>query len=106
MFAAMGPLLDVAGGGAHSPRQLAANTLFAGLIAVVYAYCAIRRVWLFPIAFVLQFAGSAALGRLFPESLGPLAGGALEQRLRFDAMATLGLMTLGGYGFFVMFIVS
>ena len=33
LFAAMGPLLDVANGGAHSPRQLAANTLFSGLVA-------------------------------------------------------------------------
>ena len=106
MFAAMGPLLDVADGGAHSPRQLAATTLFAGLVAVAYAYCAIRRMWLFPVALGLQFAGSAALGSLFPENPAALVGDALGQRLRLDALATLALMSLGGYGFFVMFIVT
>lgn len=106
MFAAIGPLLDVAAGGAHSPRQLVANTLFAGFVAVLYAYCAIRRVWLFPVAFVVQFAGNAALGSVFPEVPNALTGAALEQRLRLDAMATLALMTVGGYGFFVMFIVT
>ena len=106
MFAAMGPLLDVADGGAHSPRQLVAHTLFSGTLAVLYAYCATRRRWLFPIAFALQFAGSAALGSLLPETSGPLTGEALGQRLRFDALATLALVSLGGYGFFVLFIAT
>ena len=106
MFAAMGPLLDVADGGANSPRQLAATTFFAGLVAVAYAYCAIRRIWLFPVALGLQLAGNAALGSLFPENPAALVGDALEQRLRQDALATLALMSVGGYGFFVTFIVT
>src|SRR5687767_8347754 len=65
LFSSMGFLTDVMAGGTHPRALVAANVLFSGTIALVYAYSAMWNWKIFPIALALHLAYSALVRNVF-----------------------------------------
>lgn len=100
MFSGIGIISDLFDGGQRPVPILLANTLFAGLISVGYAYCATRNLKLFPAVILLH----VAVAVMAPDVSGMVtADSAMQNRLRWDGLALL-LSTMLGYIFFVIFI--
>src|SRR5476649_2655355 len=87
-FVPMGFLTDVSVLGVNAPVQLVTFAGFSGLMAVGY-FAGFRRYrWLLPLVIVLHLGSMTVFNGYFFAARAPLAGDALNARMRFDAYAT------------------
>lgn len=100
LFALLGLVIDILTGGRLSPAAVVRNSLFSGLLAVGYAFGAMRRnPWLFGATAILQVLWFTVVGA--GQQSGAVAGNL--NHLRADAIGVLVLMIVA-YTAFLAFI--
>jgi hypothetical protein len=100
LFALLGLVIDILTGGRLSPATVVRNTVLSGLVAVGYAFGAMRRNWwLFGATAVVQILWFTVIGG----DAGPSARVANLQHLRADAVGVL-VLTIVAYTAFLAFL--
>jgi stage II sporulation SpoE-like protein len=104
-FATFGLLVDLAGG-ADSPRSLLAFIVaFAGTVAMLYAWAAVRRPRLIPLVLLLHVSTTVALNLRGGGAADTRTLAAVRRRLAVEATAGLVGLSLG-YLFFLRFVLT
>jgi phosphoserine phosphatase RsbU/P len=102
LFAVLGPVVDVLGGGTLSTRAVLWHALASGLFSIGYAFGSLRRNWyLFNATVASQLLWVFAIRG--PGALAMPAPSPVRHELVFDGLATIVLMT-GSYTCFLWFI--
>jgi hypothetical protein len=104
LFAVLGPVTDVLAGGAQPPWVVVRNSLFAGTLALGYAFGSMRRHWgIFGATLVVQFVWVALGRRGFLGHYDPLPPERVREQLTFDGLVILVVMA-ASYSCFLWFI--
>lgn len=104
LFALLGPVTSVLDGGRHPNAVVIRNSLFAGIVALGYAFGSMRRNWVVLIGtLVVQLLWVAATRRVAAGPVDLVPPERIQARLTFDGVAIIVLM-VASYSCFLWFI--
>jgi serine phosphatase RsbU (regulator of sigma subunit) len=102
LFSILGPATDLLAGARQPADIVVRNSLFAGLVALGYAFGSLRRNYAVIAVTAIVQVGWLVISRRAPAEYQRLALEAVPDRLKLDATAIL-LLMVGSYGCFLWF---